>query len=71
MVERQSGLLRQLEARDFSRVRLHFVKLSELLSMGEPETVRDGYFSKAGDNKSLDKKFGIDGTGSKKPFSAK
>ena len=23
MVERQSGLLRQLEARDFSRVRLH------------------------------------------------
>ena len=40
-----------------------FVKVSELLEMGEPETVRDGYFSRPGDNKALDTKFGIGGTG--------
>ena len=42
-----------------------FVKVSELLNMGEPETVRDGYFSRPKDNYQLDKKFGIDGTGRK------
>ena len=42
-----------------------FVKVSELLKMGEPETVRDGYFSRPKDNYQLDKKFGIDGTGRK------
>ena len=40
-----------------------FVKASELLELGELETVRDGYFTKPGDNLALDKKFGIDGTG--------
>ena len=43
-----------------------FVKVSDLLKIGEPETVRDGYFTKPGDNLELDKKFGIDGTGRKK-----
>ena len=43
-----------------------FVKVSRLLEIGEPETVRNGYFSKPGDNLALDKKFGIDGTGRKK-----
>lgn len=43
-----------------------FVKVSELLEMGTPETVRDGYFTKPGDNYALDKKFGVDGTGRKK-----
>ena len=43
-----------------------FVKVSELLNAGEPETVRDGYFTRPGDNLALDKKFGIDGTGRKK-----
>ena len=42
-----------------------FVKVSELLELGEPETVRDGYFTKPGDNLALDKKFGVDGTGRK------
>ena len=45
-----------------------FVKVSDLLSMGEPETVRDGYFSRPKDNYALDKKFGIDGTGRRTRF---
>ncbi|MBQ7220649.1 MAG: polysaccharide deacetylase family protein [Synergistaceae bacterium] len=48
-----------------------FVKVSDLLNMGEPETVRDGYFSRPKDNYALDKKFGIDGTGRRKPFTGK
>ena len=48
-----------------------FVKVSELLTMGEPETVRDGYFSRPGDNYGLDKKFGVDGTGRKTRFTGK
>ena len=48
-----------------------FVKVSELLTMGEIETVRDGYFSRPGDNYALDKKFGIDGTGRKTRFTGK
>ena len=48
-----------------------FVKAGELLTMGEPETVRDGYFSRPGDNYALDKKFGIDGTGRKSRFTGK
>ena len=43
-----------------------FVKVSELLQAGEPETVRNGYFTKPGDNLALDKKFGFDGTGRRK-----
>lgn len=43
-----------------------FVKVSELLEIGEPETVRSGYFTKPGDNLALDKKFGVDGTGRRK-----
>lgn len=48
-----------------------FVKVSELLTMGEIETVRDGYFSRPWDNHALDKKFGIDGTGRKTRFTGK
>ncbi len=48
-----------------------FVKVSELLTMGEAETVRDGYFSRPGDNHALDKKFGTDGTGRKARFTGK
>ena len=40
-----------------------FVKVSELLAAGEPESVRDGYFTTPGDNLKLDKQFGVDGTG--------
>ncbi|MBR1486286.1 MAG: polysaccharide deacetylase family protein [Synergistaceae bacterium] len=42
-----------------------FVKVSKLLELGEVETVRNGYFTTPGDNLSLDKDFGIDGTGRK------
>ncbi|MBQ7168485.1 MAG: polysaccharide deacetylase family protein [Synergistaceae bacterium] len=48
-----------------------FVKVSELLRMGEAETVRDGYFSRPGDNYVLDKKFGVDGTGRRTRFTGK
>ena len=48
-----------------------FVKVSELLAMGEAETVRDGYFSRPGDNYALDKKFGADGTGRRVRFTGK
>ena len=48
-----------------------FVKVSDLLRMGEPETVRDGYFSRPKDNYALDKKFGIDGTGRRTRFNGK
>ena len=43
-----------------------FVKVSDLLKLGEVETVRNGYFTTPGDNLKLDKQFGIDGTGRKK-----
>ena len=48
-----------------------FVNVSDLLEMGEPETVRDGYFSRPKDNYVLDKKYGADGTGRKTRFTGK
>lgn len=48
-----------------------FVSAGELLTMGEPETVRDGYFSHPKDNYALDKKFGVDGTGRRARFTGK
>ena len=54
-------LVEELQSQGYS-----FVKVSELLTTGTPETVRDGYFTTPGDNLALDKKFGIDGTGRKK-----
>ena len=48
-----------------------FVSVSELLRMGTPETVRDGYFTNPKDNYALDKKFGIDGTGRRTRFTGK
>ena len=48
-----------------------FVKAGDLLMMGEPETVRDGYFSHPKDNYPLDKKFGVDGTGRRVRFTGK
>lgn len=53
-------VVEELQDRGYS-----FVKVSELLELGEPETVRNGYFTTPGDNLGLDKKFGIDGTGRK------
>lgn len=40
-----------------------FVTVSTLLSLGEAQHVREGYFLKPGDNHSLDTRFGKDGTG--------
>lgn len=45
----------------------YFVKVWELLEMGRPESTMDGYFSTPGDNLHLDRKFGRDGTGLRKP----
>ena len=56
-------VVEELQARDYK-----FVTVSELLTLGEPECVKDGYFSYKGDNKALDKKFGIDGTGRRYKF---
>lgn len=54
-------VVKELENQDYV-----FVKVSDLLKMGIPETVKIGYFTTPGDNKALDKKFGIDGTGRRK-----
>lgn len=54
-------LIHGLSARGY-----RFVKVSELLRMGKPERVREGYFTRPGDNLSLDKRFGVDGTGRQK-----
>ena len=59
-------VVNELEAKEYK-----FVKVSELLTMGEVETVKDGYFSRPGDNYMLDKKFGIDGTGRRTRFTGK
>ncbi|MCR5346492.1 MAG: polysaccharide deacetylase family protein [Fretibacterium sp.] len=48
-----------------------FVSAGELLGMGQPRTVRDGYFTSPGDNRALDKKFGADGTGRRTPFTGR
>lgn len=40
-----------------------FVTVSTLLSLGEAQRKREGYFLKPGDNLNLDKQFGKDGTG--------
>lgn len=40
-----------------------FVTVSELLSMGQAETVQDGYFNTPGDNLELDANYGPYGTG--------
>lgn len=55
----------------FNEQNYKFVTVSELLTMGEPETTRDGYFTVKGDNKALDEKFGADGTGRKTKFTGK
>ncbi|MCR4817620.1 MAG: polysaccharide deacetylase family protein [Fretibacterium sp.] len=48
-----------------------FVTAGELLEMGQPQTVRDGYFTTPGDNRALDRKFGADGTGRRTPFTGR
>ena len=48
-----------------------FVTAGELLTMGEPETVRDGYFTHPGDNRALDGRFGVDGTGRRTRFTGR
>lgn len=52
------NLLPELEKQGFE-----LVHVSELLQRGLAQTADDGYFSKPGDNRSLDSAFGPDGTG--------
>ncbi len=54
-------VIERLQAQGYS-----FVTVGQLLTMGEPELVEDGYFLTPGDNHALDTRFGIDGTGAKK-----
>ncbi|MBR1671420.1 MAG: polysaccharide deacetylase family protein [Fretibacterium sp.] len=55
-----------LQERDYT-----FVTVGRLLEMGQPQTVRDGYFTTPGDNRALDRKFGVDGTGRRTPFTGR
>ena len=49
-----------------------FVTAGRLLSMGAAHPRMDGaYFTRPGDNLSLDRKFGVDGTGLKVPFTGR
>ncbi len=52
------GVVRELRRKGY-----HFVTAGTLLALGEPLSTRDGYFNKPGDNKALDARFGVDGTG--------
>ena len=51
-------VVRELEQQGY-----RFVSIGELLLLGKPETVKDGYFVRPGDNRGLDTKFGPEGTG--------
>lgn len=51
---------------DLRRRGYRFVTVGELLRLGEPVRAQDGYFLTPGDNKALDTRFGIDGTGRKR-----
>ena len=61
-------LLRETVA-ELRRRGYNFVSVSTLLGMGVPQRTMNGYFTSPGDNKALDSKFGVDGTGRHTPFS--
>lgn len=63
LVPKGSAALLEGTVRELQRRGYRFVTASELLGMGAPQRTRDGYFNKPGDNKALDARFGIDGTG--------
>lgn len=63
LVPKGSAALLEGTVRNLQRHGYRFVTVRELLSMGAPQRTRDGYFNKPGDNKALDTRFGIDGTG--------
>ena len=60
-------LLRETVA-ELRRKGYSFVSASALLGMGTPQRTMNGYFTSPGDNKTLDGKFGVDGTGRHTPF---
>jgi len=60
-------LLRETVA-ELQRRGYTFVSVSALLRMGKPQRTMDGYFTTSGDNKALDARFGVDGTGRRTPF---
>ena len=61
-----AALVRNLTA-ELRRQGYRFARVSDLLRMGKPLRVRDGYFNSPGDNLMLDSRFGMDGTGRKAP----
>ena len=63
LVPRGSFQLLRYVATGLQRKGYRFVTVGELLALGTPERVRDGYFEKPGDNAELDKRFGTEGTG--------
>lgn len=71
LVPKGSALLLKELVKILTERGYEFVTVSRLLELGDPEIVRDGYFSRPGDNKNLDKMFGIDGTGRRKRFTGK
>lgn len=63
LVPRGSFQLLRYVSTGLQRKGYRFVTVGELLALGKPERVRDGYFEKPGDNAELDKRFGTEGTG--------
>ncbi len=63
LVPKGSATLLEGTVRNLQRRGYRFVTVGALLNMGAPQRTRDGYFNKPGDNRPLDARFGIDGTG--------
>lgn len=63
LVPQNSFALLRDSVEELQRRGYRFVTVGELLHLGEPRRDRDGYFNKPGDNRALDTRFGIDGTG--------
>lgn len=68
LVPKGSALLLRNVVADLQAKGYRFVTVSELLGMGRAQRTMNGYFTSPGDNKSLDARFGVDGTGRHTPF---
>ena len=68
LVPKGSAQLLREAVMELRRRGYNFVSVSTLLGMGVPQRTMNGYFTSPGDNKALDSKFGVDGTGRHTPF---
>ena len=68
LVPKGSAQLLRETVTELRRRGYNFVSVSTLLGMGVPQRTMNGYFTSPGDNKALDSKFGVDGTGRHTPF---